>query len=704
MVKRIVFSAAVGIAVFIAAFAVLCPTNTFKIYTAPNAAPEVTLTAADIYTKNDCTVSEDGTVEPNGIDPQIVFKIPSATVGCIALNIENSVGSGFVEWYFADDFKFNANDVSISPILAENERTCFAAKNTEFNSIRIDIESKYKLSGIDIYDEEPIVTDYKIPLSPLKAALAIFAGVAAVTAVTLLDGKFCISGYISDKIKENYKESGILTGCYLVAGGLAALTEVVITRCITGPDVLGGYFNRNRFFFVWAVIAGVAVFIFLRKDAAKKPERIFLRIMLITGIMMIVTAPLSHNSWDIDSHLRWAVGDSYFGASYFSKAEAEFTLARTLSMTREGTAANAAAIKELNGLSEFLAYRAYTGISIPHLPSGVFIAVSRMFGASFYEQTMFGEFANLLIYAYVCYFAMKKLKSGKMILACIAFFPTSMLMATNYSYDTIVTCFTMLGMAYYISEMQQPYKPISTGDTVIMCGSFALACLPKLIYAPLILFPFLLRKKCFGKKEYKKYYLTCVIIGLVLGILLLVKTFSQVTSGGDPRGGDVNPIRQIRFILGEPVHYAKILINFLKRYLSVGNMKDYIVNFAYFGFGSGSAVYIVLMAVTAVTDKSELARFKTGVLGEVYSVILYFGMAVLIATALYISFTPVGLETINGCQSRYMIPLLFPLVALIGNPGVLKLSGKRWYNTAVMLPLIFVLYNNLYNIYIATAI
>lgn len=33
---------------------------------------------------------------------------------------------------------------------------------------------------------------------------------------------------------------------------------------------------------------------------------------------------------------------------------------------------------------------------------------------------------------------------------------------------------------------------------------------------------------------------------------------------------------------------------------------------------------------------------------------------------MYLSFTPVGLKTINGAQPRYLIPLLFPALMLIG--------------------------------------
>ena len=131
MKKRIVFSAAVGIAVFIAAFAVLCPTNTFKMYSAPNTEPETVLTIADIYDAADCIVSEDGTVEPDGIDSQIIFQVPKTNAQCVALSIENSCGRDTAELYFANDFDFNSENVAVSPILEENDTVCFNLDNAE---------------------------------------------------------------------------------------------------------------------------------------------------------------------------------------------------------------------------------------------------------------------------------------------------------------------------------------------------------------------------------------------------------------------------------------------------------------------------------------------------------------------------------------------------------------------------------------------
>lgn len=42
-----------------------------------------------------------------------------------------------------------------------------------------------------------------------------------------------------------------------------------------------------------------------------------------------------------------------------------------------------------------------------------------------------------------------------MILAVVAMFPTSLFIASNYSYDTWVIGFVMIGMAYFVGNCQE---------------------------------------------------------------------------------------------------------------------------------------------------------------------------------------------------------------------------------------------------------
>ena len=133
---------------------------------------------------------------------------------------------------------------------------------------------------------------------------------------------------------------------------------------------------------------------------------------------------------------------------------------------------------------------------LSHIPSGLFMALTRFFGGDFVDVFASGKLANLLIYAFTCYFAIRKLKSGKMIATVIALLPTNIFLATSYTYDYWVTCFGMLGMAFFIDETHHPERPVTMKNAILMCASFAIASLPKLVYAALLIIPFFLTKKC----------------------------------------------------------------------------------------------------------------------------------------------------------------------------------------------------------------
>lgn len=56
------------------------------------------------------------------------------------------------------------------------------------------------------------------------------------------------------------------------------------------------------------------------------------------------------------------------------------------------------------------------------------------------------------------YFAIKKLKNGKILLAVIGLSSTTMFMASTMSYDYWVIGFTTLGYSFFISELQNRDK------------------------------------------------------------------------------------------------------------------------------------------------------------------------------------------------------------------------------------------------------
>ena len=475
--------------------------------------------------------------------------------------------------------------------------------------------------------------------------------------------------------------AGVSVILCLVGAGI----ETIISKYITGTTTLGTYFNIYRWIFLCHGLVAIYAVWFFRKSLANKPEKLFLAALLITGSMMILVMPFGHNSWDVETHYKWASNASYYQEAPVTGVNHEFIMHTENVQQKTSLLQNKNAISNMNNVYDFHMGYGPAETTIAHRFSGLCIAVSRMFGASFYETYLIGEYAMLVVYAFVCFFAMRKLNSGKMILAVVALLPTGMFLATNYSYDYWVTCFSLLGMSYFISELQKPNEAMSVKDTLIMTGAFAIASLPKLIYATLLVIPFFMKKNNLPKSEKKKYYGICVGVIVILIVMLAIVALQEVAGPGDVRGGsDVSPVGQIIYILKNPFIYAYDLLKFIISYLAPHNANQYMVHYAYFGVGSFAYVILALMAFVTFTDKEECDRYSATWLMRGVSVLVFGVSIVLIATSLYVAYTPVGHRTINGCQPRYLIPLLFPLLSVIGGSKFINKMDRRWYNGIVI--------------------
>ncbi len=519
------------------------------------------------------------------------------------------------------------------------------------------------------------------------AVVAIF--LITLIASILIDKFFDISGKIIEALKKNYMKLFAHTITFGSAVILGIVSEIVY-RIIFGVDSIGGRFNTASASAFCALYVFIAIIITERKNFRLNPEKAVALMILTLGIFVVLAQPFSHNSWDIDSHYPWAVHNSFVGTVYYNKADLGVGYVETRLFITNGTdvaaktlAASEALKQNMNNLSEVMIDTRLVDFSIAHLPSGIAIALARLFGASFQIKYYCGEIANLLVYTTLCYFAIKKLKSGKMIMSVVAMLPTIIFISSNYSYDGWVTGFSLLGTAYFISEIEQPDKPMRTIDCAIMSAAFLFAAMPKLIYVMLFVLPLFMRKTNWGKHGKKKYYFTVSAFLILTIVLFAVRSMTAISGSGDSRSGDVNPSEQIAFIFGNPLEYTKILLNFLAGYLAPKNAYLYTSNFAYLGVAGGSFIYLILMSFCALTDKEPCSKFKGQNSIRIIVIAIQFALVCMIATALYIDFTPVGSQEIGGCQQRYLIPLLVPFLLTVANPGINMFKNKAVYNFVI---------------------
>ena len=62
---------------------------------------------------------------------------------------------------------------------------------------------------------------------------------------------------------------------------------------------------------------------------------------------------------------------------------------------------------------------------------------------------------------------------------------------------------------------------------------------------------------------------------------------------------------------------------------------------------------------------------------------ILFGTVAFVATSMYVSYTGVGSSDISGCQPRYLIPVLFPAIMLLGSGKIRNEMNQALYNGIV---------------------
>ncbi|MCI9149331.1 MAG: DUF2142 domain-containing protein [Lachnospiraceae bacterium] len=696
--KRIrLFTVFVGLIMFLVMFSLIWSPQKATEYVPNNTDITFELKATDAVIENNCNIDPSGTVTVTDKDPYLVFPIPKYYGNTIVLRMKENAESPISGQLYIDYGNgFREADSIRSFCPTGSKYICFELPDGGYFSLRLDIDVTYKFDALEFHSEAPILKYTRISRSIGWYFFAVIIAFLTTALAYWLDKKYNISKRIAFFFSRNYR--ALLKGLAAL-GGICIISipaEWILGHFIFGVSTDGHLFNIYRYLFICCFLFSWALFLLCRKSSALKVENLFLGILLASGIMMILTAPVAHVGWDVNVHYDMARKTSYLGKAYVTPTDIDVYWNHTNFFVKGTGAEYLHGFEQLSENYGNIVSTEKPYLSLPHLPSGIFMAVARALGCSFGMVFRFGEMANLLLYALLCYFAIKKLKSGRMILAIIALFPTNILIASTYSYDYWVTGFSLLGMAYFIGECQETDKYISVKNTFIMCGSFALACIPKQIYIPLLLIPFFMPWKKIENK--KKYYIICTFLILLLFVSLLSRTVVETTGTGDLRGGsDVNPADQIAFILSQPMQYVKLLFRWLKDYLSFGNTSQYITNFANCGVAyKGYAILAALLIFTAITDKSSCDLYVSNWKIRCYTIAMYFGEAVLLGTAFYLVFTAVGAETIAGCQARYMMPLLFPLLSVIGTGRIRNNINRSIYNQAILAICTFIIFRTYY--------
>jgi uncharacterized membrane protein len=290
----------------------------------------------------------------------------------------------------------------------------------------------------------------------------------------------------------------------------------------------------------------------------------------------------------------------------------------------------------------------------------------------------------VIAYALIIGSGIKRMKSGGYLFSAVCLIPCAMFLASAYSYDYWLTAWVAYSFAYFISELQQPEKKIEKRDMICLLGSMFLACLAKQVYFFLFVpFLFLPNSKFESPEKAKKFRRQCILWMLILVLIFIVPILVRPGDGSDMRGGsEVSATGQIKYILKNPMEFLKTMWKFVASYVSAPQFVQASNFYAYISSYTGGiesiwgTASLVLLLYVAFTDRSEKILLKErnriygiGALSALLQIFLN-------ATSLYVAFTPVGHDWVNGCQYRYIFPVLLPLLFFMV-PGSLVTSVKE---------------------------
>lgn len=321
-----------------------------------------------------------------------------------------------------------------------------------------------------------------------------------------------------------------------------------------------------------------------------------------------------------------------------------------------------------------LAYGLYDYSSLFYYPQALGIFLGRLFGISIYGCSVLGKWMNLWCYVLLTYWGIKKIPIYKNLMMVVALLPMTIYQAASFSYDTLINGFSFLfiGLCFYYAFGEK--EKLSWKNLMLLGVILALIFTCKYIYVILGLLVFLIPKERFGtKKEYWKAFGIAIIPLLVILLLYLVKMVStQAGASAAVSVEETVQITQLDYVKQNPLTFIKVIVGTL-----ISNLGLYMEMLNTLGWLNYSLnilqtiVPFILIAVACLDTDGVRERIK------IHHQILCFITAIVVVVmgmvGLYLMdnvANSVGAEVVTGYQTRYAIPVLLPLLAILGNGRV----------------------------------
>lgn len=439
------------------------------------------------------------------------------------------------------------------------------------------------------------------------------------------------------------------------------------------------------FFFGWLLLmAGRNVWEIMRK----KPQWFFAVTALLFGGLLIAGIGTNQVSYDEYAHAKSAYKLS-FGSTIETTEAAMQMVGNTLPYFNNPEERQL--VEDYEDLMNDPSYiapdighqsrfpRAETRVYYP-MAAGFYLG--RVLHTGFADMVALAKLGNLLCYIVIVFWAIKLAKGYQMVVAAIGLLPNNLFIASALSYDALVTSCLLLGYVLLLNEFLTPEEKIRPKNALLMLFAFVVGCLSKPVYIVMALLLWFLPVRKFENKRMAvlfKLSVTMVAVLMIYNIFFPTpvaggdyQLVSNMAYSGDSRSVGTSTMGQISYILANPLTYTKVLLKEMFTMLC-----DYTiwgvpyVGYAYMGTAPFWVNWLLIATgfFAAVFAGAE-ERLKGGIRALTH--LMNFGVAAIVFSSMYISYTAVGSSEILGVQGRYFIPLFLPFLSCFLGIGVTK--------------------------------
>lgn len=314
--------------------------------------------------------------------------------------------------------------------------------------------------------------------------------------------------------------------------------------------------------------------------------------------------------------------------------------------------------------------RAETRVYYP-MAAGFYLG--RLLHMGFADMVAMAKLGNLLCYIFIVFWAVKKAKGYGMVVAGIGLLPNNIFIASALSYDALVTSCLLLAYVLLVNEILTPDEKIKPGNALLMLLSFVVGCLSKPVYIVMALMLLFLPAKKFHSKWMAALFKISVTIlaGLMIYNIFFptpvaggdYQLVSNAAYSGDKRSVGTSTMGQISYVLQNPLTYTGVLLKEMFGMLfgyTLGGVPY--AGYAYLGTAPFWVNWLlILLGVFAALFARTKEKLGKAVCGLTH--LMNFGVAAIVFSSMYISFTAVGSDQIMGVQGRYFIPLFLPFLS-----------------------------------------